>query len=75
MEVDVFYAAELGQIAVAPAGSQVALPRHIENAGAWLYLMRTSLEDKFLSTARPIIEAEIGVQGVSVLKLAKHGTP
>jgi hypothetical protein len=39
MEVDVFYAAELGQIAVAPAG--------------------------------PIIEAEIGVQGVSVLKLTK----
>ena len=75
MEVDVFYAAELGQIAVAPAGSHVALTQYDQNGSVWQHLMRTSLEDKFLSTARPIIEAEIGVQGVSVLKLAKSGPP
>jgi hypothetical protein len=69
MQVCVFYSQAGRALLSMPVSEESAPPAAIEHL-AWRRLPNTTLADKLLASAAPIIEAEIGLQGYSMMGVA-----
>ena len=68
LRVQVFFAHAQRKVLVLPAGSNTDLPpsvKHLE----WRKVAETTLDDRLLAPASPIVEAELGAHGYALLNI------
>lgn len=72
MQVSLFYSAGSRAVLVMPVSDSLALPEAVRDM-AWAKMPNTTLNDPLLHDAIPVIQAEIGAYGFSVLPLIDQG--
>jgi hypothetical protein len=71
LKVQVFFAHAQRQVLVLPAGSNTELPPSVQHL-EWRKVAETTLGDRLLAPASPIVEAELGANGYALLNIVAY---